>query len=291
VEELDAILARAPCAEASKAMGSEHQYVLGHDALEIERLQLQAAVFGSITRRLIDQSGIRPGMHVIDVGCGAGDVSMLLADAVGDTGRVVAFDREPRAIAVARARAQAAGYRRIEFIEASDESFPAQTGFDAAVGRYILISQADPVAMIHRTAAVVRRGGIVAFHEPATEVCGRTFPVMDLYVTAERRLNAAFRATLPHIDAGCRLFAYFEAAGLLAPRLIWESIAGGPESPLWSLFAMTYRSMFPSIARIEPALTEADNPDSLAGRLTEAATAARAQIVSKPQSCAWAIKH
>ena len=53
---------------------------------------------------------------------------------------------------------------------------------------------------------------------------------------------------------------------------------------------MTYRSMFAHIARIEPALTEADDPDLLAERLTAAATAARAQIVSKPQSCAWAIK-
>lgn len=269
-------------------MRSEHRYVLGHDVLEIERLQLQAAVFGSITRRLIDQSGIRPGMHVLDIGCGAGDVSMLLADAVGESGRVVAFDREPRAIAVARARALVAGYRRIEFIVASDESFPS--GFDAAVGRYILISQADPVVMIRRAAAAVRRGGVVAFHEPATEVYGRTFPAMDLYVTAEHRVNMAFRATLPHVDAGCRLFAYFEAAGLLAPHLIWESVAGGPESPLWRLFAMTYRSMYPTIVRIDPALTEADDPDSLVERLTAEAIAARAQIVSKPQSCAWAIK-
>jgi len=109
-------------------------------------------------------------------------------------------------------------------------------------------------------------------------------------VTAEHRVNMAFRATLPHVDAGCRLFAYFEAAGLLAPYLIWESVAGGPESPLWRLFAMTYRSMYPTIVRIEPALTEADDPDSLVERLTAEAIAARAQIVSKPQSCAWAIK-
>jgi hypothetical protein len=53
---------------------------------------------------------------------------------------------------------------------------------------------------------------------------------------------------------------------------------------------MTYRSMFPSITWTEPALTEADYPDPLAERLTAAAIAAQAQIVSKPQSCAWAIK-
>jgi ubiquinone/menaquinone biosynthesis C-methylase UbiE len=271
-------------------MHSEHEYVLGHDAGEIERLQLQARVFGPITRRLIEQSGIGRGMTVLDIGCGAGDVSMLLADAVGVRGRVVAFDRESRAIEVACARAQAAGYRNIEFIVATDETFPAGNGFDAAVGRYILISQPDPVAMIGRAAAAVRRGGIVAFHEPATEVAGRAFPVMDLYATAERRLNAAFRDTLPHVGAGCRLFAHFEAAGLSAPRLIWESMAGGPESPLWRLFAMTYRSMFAHVARIAPDLTEADHPDSFGERLIAAAVATRAQIVSKPQSCAWAIK-
>jgi hypothetical protein len=103
-------------------------------------------------------------------------------------------------------------------------------------------------------------------------------------------MNAAFRTMLPHIDTGVRLFAHFEAAGLPAPRLIWESLAGGPESPLWRLFAMTYRSMFPHIARLEPALTEAEDPNTLAERLTAAASAARAQIVSRPESCAWAIR-
>jgi ubiquinone/menaquinone biosynthesis C-methylase UbiE len=90
-------------------MNTAPDYFLGHADIEIERLQLQAGIVGGITRRLISEAGIKPEMHVLDVGCGAGDVSMLLAEAVGDGGSVVAFDREPRAIEVARARSAGGG--------------------------------------------------------------------------------------------------------------------------------------------------------------------------------------
>jgi hypothetical protein len=76
----------------------------------------------------------------------------------------------------------------------------------------------------------------------------------------------------------------------VSPDRFWESIAGSHASPLWRLSAMTYRSMLPHIADL--GLTPADdgNPETLADRLTAAAAAVRAQIVSKPQSCAWAIR-
>jgi ubiquinone/menaquinone biosynthesis C-methylase UbiE len=47
---------------------------------------------------LISEAGIKAGMRVLDIGCGVGDVAMLLAETVGDGGSVVAFDREPRAV-------------------------------------------------------------------------------------------------------------------------------------------------------------------------------------------------
>jgi ubiquinone/menaquinone biosynthesis C-methylase UbiE len=77
----------------------------------MERLQFQAGVIEPVTRRLIRECGIGPGMRVLDIGCGTGDVSMLLAEAVGEAGSVVAFDRETRAIDVAKTRAHAAGFR------------------------------------------------------------------------------------------------------------------------------------------------------------------------------------
>lgn len=141
-----------------QAMNVTSAYVLGHADLEIERLQFQADIIAGVSRRLIRECGIGPGMRVLDIGCGAGDVSMLLAEAVGDTGSVVAFDRESRAIEMARTKAIAAGHRQIEFVVASDEAFPACGVFDAAIGRYILHHQSDPVAMIRRAATAVRQG-------------------------------------------------------------------------------------------------------------------------------------
>jgi SAM-dependent methyltransferase len=265
-------------------------YVLGHTDFEIERLRFQAAIIEPVTRRMIRECGIGLGMRVLEIGCGAGDVSMLLAEAVGDAGSVVAFDREPRAVEMARYRALAAGHRRIEFLVASDETFPERPEFDAAIGRYVLHHQRDPVAMLRRTAGAVRPGGVVAFHEPAGHVGAQALPAVDLHVKTEQCLDAVFNAVLPHRDIGGRLVACFDAAGLPTPHLVWESIVGGYNSPLWPLSAMTYRSMLPQIARMGLVPEDIGDPDTLADRLVAAAAAVRAQIVSKPQVCAWAIR-
>jgi len=269
-------------------MSTAPDYICGHADLEIKRLQLQASVIGGVTRRLIRECGITLGMRVLDIGCGVGDVSMLLAETVGASGRVVAFDREPRAIEIARTRAEAAGCRQIDFVIGSDEALPDSSPFDAVIGRYVLIHQADPVSMVRRAAAAVRPGGIVAFHEPASHVRALTLPTIDTFVKSEQCITSVVAATLPHYDIGGRLVGCYEDAGLPTPHLFWESIAGDHASPLLHLHAMTYRSLWPHMVRLGLTTADEDDPDTLADRLTDAAAILRAQIVYRPQSCAWA---
>jgi hypothetical protein len=61
----------------------ETEYILGHSDREIRRLMHQAAILRPITERLLRGAGIGRGMRVLDLGCGAGDVSMLAAKLVG----------------------------------------------------------------------------------------------------------------------------------------------------------------------------------------------------------------
>jgi 2-polyprenyl-3-methyl-5-hydroxy-6-metoxy-1,4-benzoquinol methylase len=141
-------------------------YILGHSDAELRRLMLQAAMLKPITRRLLLETGLQPGMRVLDIGCGSGDVSLLLAEMVGPTGSVVGIDRSPAALALARERARAAGHPGMTFHEAAAENYADPAPFDLAIGRYVLMHQADPAVMIRAAASQVRRGGgVVAFHD------------------------------------------------------------------------------------------------------------------------------
>ena len=97
-------------------------YVLGHSQREIQRLIAQAAILRPVTERLLRSLKIGPGMRVLDLGCGAGDVTMLAAEFVGPTGLIVGIDRNREVLTLAAERARAAGLRQIRFEQASVES-------------------------------------------------------------------------------------------------------------------------------------------------------------------------
>src|ERR1700690_4014759 len=81
------------------------EYVLGHSSRELDRLSFQGTVLAPFSRHLFNQAGIVPGMRVLDVGSGSGDVSFLAAELVGESGHVLGVDRSAPAVERARARA------------------------------------------------------------------------------------------------------------------------------------------------------------------------------------------
>ncbi len=58
-------------------------YAMGRSEAETERLIRQSGLYAPFTWRLFEQAGLGPGMRVLDVGTGAGDVALIAAEMVG----------------------------------------------------------------------------------------------------------------------------------------------------------------------------------------------------------------
>jgi tRNA A58 N-methylase Trm61 len=76
-------------------MSKSGPYVLGTNPAEQRRLQQQSLDFASRSAWLLDQAGIRPGLRVIDVGCGPAGVLGLMAASVGEGGSVFGLEQNP----------------------------------------------------------------------------------------------------------------------------------------------------------------------------------------------------
>ena len=123
------------------APGRSPDYVLGHSTRELERLSAQARVLGSFTRQVFREAGIVPGMRVLDVGSGAGEVALLAAELVGTTGEVIGVDKAPAALAVARARAAARSLPNVSFREGDPHGDGLRSGLRCrrrAIHRHVL---------------------------------------------------------------------------------------------------------------------------------------------------------
>lgn len=226
-------------------MSAAHsEYALGRTQQEYARLARQSALAEPMTRRTFTDAGIVPGMRVVDLGSGAGDVCMLLADMVGPSGSVIGLDLDANAIAHARERVSAAGLRNVSFANCEFSRFAPEHPIDAIVGRFVLMYQADPSAALAALARHLRSGGTVAFLEPWFA------PLQSTNETVLGRVALCiietFRRTGAHLDLGLRLHTVFTKAGLPLPRMRFEALMdGAPDSPLYQYIADTYASLLP----------------------------------------------
>jgi SAM-dependent methyltransferase len=104
-----------------------------------------------------DAAGITPGLRVLDVGCGPGNLTSELVDRLG-AGAVAAVDPSEPFVAAARAR-----HPGVDVRQAPAEALPYPDGaFGAALAQLVVHFMADPVAGLREMARVVRPGGVVA---------------------------------------------------------------------------------------------------------------------------------
>jgi ubiquinone/menaquinone biosynthesis C-methylase UbiE len=270
-------------------MGSDNanNYVLGHSALELERLRRQAQLVNPITRQYLIEAGIAPGMRVLDVGSGVGDVPFLAAELVGPSGEVVGVDRSPDALGLARSRAKERSLANVTFRENELSAMAFDQLFDAAIGRYVLCFQPDPAALLRKISHLVRPGGIVLFHEPDRKQM-RSYPPVPTYDTISEWIDETFRRTGMDVRMGIKLYSTFLAAGLAEPTMRLHATIGGAKA-LDEVHFEADVAVTLATAMEETGVATADElgADSLVDRIVQEMTANQSVIVGRAEIGGW----
>ncbi|MGN6470581.1 MAG: class I SAM-dependent methyltransferase [Rhizobiaceae bacterium] len=275
---------------AATASRAQLAYPLPAGSAETERLIRQSAFINSFTRSLFAEAGIAPGMRVLDVGSGAGDVALIAADMVGPAGEVVGIDRTGAALAIARARAMTVGFAHLTFREGDLAEIGPEEKFDAVVGRLVLMYMPDPAATLRALARHLRPGGIVAFGEyNITPAAMREPAGLPLSQKLFAWIEGAFRYAGAETRMGDKLFLTFRKADLPFPTLsLMSHMGGGPDWDGYAYAAATVRSLLPLILKAGLASEEEIGIDTLEERLWTELVAANGVIRLPELVNAWA---
>jgi SAM-dependent methyltransferase len=176
------------------------------------RLAVLGRTLAASSESFLKRTGLRPGVRVLDVGCGSGELTGWMADLVGPA-EVVGVDVDLTVLSIARERwAEHPGAPR--FVLADAASVPVALGrFDVVYARFLLSHQTDPLGVLRNLRDLCLPGGIVAvedvditamFCDPPSAAYDRS---TELYCQA-----AIGRGGDPRL--GPRLADLFDAAGL-----------------------------------------------------------------------------
>jgi ubiquinone/menaquinone biosynthesis C-methylase UbiE len=118
-----------------------------------------SAGLSGATDRLIEMAGVRPGMRVLDLACGAGTQTIQAAARVGANGNVVACDISATMLAHVRQNAAAAGLRNVTTLECPAEELDVMLPpFDAAISRLGLMLFPSPGSALKAAQRVLKPG-------------------------------------------------------------------------------------------------------------------------------------
>ena len=155
---------------------------------------------------------LRPGMTLLDVGCGPGTITVDLAEAVAP-GRVVGVDREEGIVEQAAALAAERGIGNATFTVGDVYSldFP-DASFDVVAAHQVLQHLTDPVAALVEMRRVTVPGGVVAARDSdyATFTWAPRDERLDAWLDLYHRLT---RRNGAEADAGRFLMGWARQAG------------------------------------------------------------------------------
>jgi ubiquinone/menaquinone biosynthesis C-methylase UbiE len=232
---------------------------------ELARLQTQAEEFSTSTRESLAKLQIKPNMNVLDVGCGTGDVSLMIASIVGPTGHVVGVDFNPLAVNYCSETAKRQNMLNTTFYVADAAKMDFKSAsYDAAYSRFVLQHIKETRKVFREMIRVTKKGGYVMIED------------CDLFTWIVHPENKSVstlwhwyesiqveRGTDPRI--GRKLYSMFLDEGLRPNVDVYSKCVYSSRSNFWgSITAVLGKLNSPELNRLIKGIEEfAKAPDSI----------------------------
>ena len=162
-----------------------------------------------------------------------------------------------------------------------------QPQFDAAIGRYVLCFQPDPVQLLRVIASLVRPGGIILFHEPDRAQM-RSSPPAPTYDQACQWVGETYRRAGVDVRMGIKLYSRSKRPGSRRPPCgCTRSLAA--QTPWTRCTWMPIRPcvLAADMERLGVATASELGVDTLVERIVEEMTANQSVIVGRAEIGAW----
>ena len=187
-----------------------------------------------VLKQAISLLNLPPGSRGLDVGCGAGTISLLLAKALGPKGQVVALDQDQDLLDLAEQRAAEQGLGdRISFKQGDMNSLPWEGGeFDwlVSVDCAGYAPTAEPRPLVRELARVLKPGKTLALMAWSSQMILPGYPVLEARLNATPAGIAPYFQDRPPEDHFFRALGWFKEAGLVESGTV--TLAGQCGAPL-----------------------------------------------------------
>jgi SAM-dependent methyltransferase len=129
------------------------------------RLSVIGDALAASTAALLESANLGAGMRCLDLGCGGGDVTVMMARTVGPGGHVVGVDMDAVKVRLAQQDARDRGLEQVEFRTGDAAALDADSEYDLVYARLLLTHLSDPEETLRRMIAAVEPGGVVVVED------------------------------------------------------------------------------------------------------------------------------
>ena len=221
------------------------QYVLRGGHAGYDRLSLLALDRARDTSALLKRAGVRSGMRAVDLGCGGGHVTFVLAQMTAPDGLVTGLDMDAVKLDLARHEAARRHIDNVEFRMVDVNRWDEPATYDLVYARFLLEHLAARRELFARMWTAVRPGGVLVVEDADFDgwVCHPPNAGFDFFV---RTYSEVLRRRGGDPTAGRQLYGYGVACGIPTPevRLVQPvRYAGDAKAMAWSTLDATQEAI------------------------------------------------